>query len=75
MNKILIFIIVFSAIQVKAQKDNSIAEVRKNKYQIELGFRSIQNIYTNTLSATILFKKKYQAGDLIDVSSLKFLRG
>ncbi len=74
MKNILTFIIVFLAIQLNAQTENSISEVRKNKYQIELGFRNIQSIYANTFSATILFKKKFQTGDLIEVNSVKFLR-
>ncbi len=74
MKNILTFILVFLAIQLNAQTENSISEVRKNKYQIELGFRNIQSIYANTFSATILFKKKFQTGDLIEVNSVKFLR-
>jgi len=74
MKNILTFIIVFLAIQLNAQTENSISEVRKNKYQIELGFRNIQSIYANTFSATILFKKKFQTGDLMEVNSVKFLR-
>ncbi|HRI34524.1 MAG TPA: hypothetical protein PLD02_12290, partial [Saprospiraceae bacterium] len=66
MKNILTFIIVFLALQLNAQTENSISEVRKNKYQIELGFRNIQSIYANTFSATILFKKKFQTGDLIE---------
>lgn len=61
-------------IQAIAQTDNSISEIRKNKHQIELGFRSIMSIYDNTSSATILFKKKFQTGDLIEVNSVKYLR-
>ncbi len=74
MKNILTFIIVFLALQLNAQTENSISEVRKNKYQIELGFRNIQSIYANTFSATILFKKKFQTGDLIEVNSVRFLR-
>lgn len=61
-------------IQLQAQKDNTLSEIRKNDYQIELGFSSIRAIYNNTSSATILFKKKYQTGNLVDVNSVKFLR-
>jgi hypothetical protein len=57
-----------------SQTDISISEIRKNKHQIELGFRSIKSIYDNTASATILFKKKHQTGELIEVNSVKYLR-
>ena len=56
------------------QQTESIEEVRKNNYQIELGFNSIQSIYSNTSSATVLFKKKYQRGRLIEVNSVKYMR-
>ncbi len=74
MKLLLASILVFVAIQLNAQKEHSISEIRKNKHQIELGFRSIRSIYSNTSSATILFKKRYQTGDLIDVNSVKFMR-
>jgi hypothetical protein len=74
MKIILTAIIALIVIPLNAQKDNSISEIRKNKYQIELGFRSIKSIYDNTASATILFKKQVQTGDLVEVNSVKFLR-
>ena len=61
-----------SSQEVKLKTD--ISEVRKNKFQVELGFRSIKNVYDNTTSATVLFKKKYNPGKLIDISSIKYLR-
>ena len=67
-------ILVLLTLQLNAQKDNSISEVRKNNHQIELGFRSVKSIYDNTSSATILFKKKLQTGGMIEVNSVKFLR-
>ncbi len=51
-----------------------ISEVRKNKYQIELGFSSIRSIYTNTSAANIMLKKRFRTGELIEVNSVKFLR-
>jgi len=53
---------------------NTISEIRKNNYQIELGFSSIKSIYSNTSSASIFFKKKYRTGNLVEVNSMKFLR-
>lgn len=74
MNKILLAFTILFSFQLNAQKDNTISEVRKNNYQVELGFRSIKSIYDNTSSATILFKKKLQSGDLVALNSLKYLR-
>lgn len=74
MRIILTTIILLLSIKAVSQTDNSISEIRKYDHQIELGFRSIKSIYANTSSATILFKKKYQTGDLIEVNSVKYLR-
>lgn len=79
MNKIfscIILIAFFQGVLFSQNAGNTpkIDEIRKNNYQVELGFRSIQNIYNNTAAATIMFKKKYNAGKLIDVKSIKFLR-
>jgi len=74
MKYILTLITTLLVLQLNAQTSSSISDVRKNKYQIELGFRSIKSIYDNTSSATILFKKKHQTGDLVDVNSVKYLR-
>ena len=67
-------ILLIIVVKAFGQQTESINEVRKNNYQIELGFPSIQSIYSNTSSATILFKKKYQRGQLIEVNSVKYLR-
>lgn len=56
-------------------KKGDMSEIRRNNYQVELGFGSIRSIYDNTASATILFKKKYNQGDLLDVTTVSFLRG
>lgn len=79
MNKLLSIstLILFLGIDLSGQSDKlatDISEIRKNKYQVELGFRSASSVFYNTASATILFKKKYNRGKLIDVSSIKFLR-
>jgi len=74
MKKVLTVITTFLILQLNAQTNNSISEIRKNDYQIELGFQSIKSIYNNTSSATILFKKRYETGDLVDVKSVKYLR-
>lgn len=67
-------ILIFYIVIAHSQQTESISEVRKNEFQIELGFNSIQSIYSNTSSATVLFKKKYQRGRLIEVNSVKYLR-
>ena len=54
---------------------SDISEVRKNKYQIELGFRSIESIWKSTTSGTIIFKHRVRTGDLIDVKAVKYVRG
>ncbi len=72
-----IILVAFFGVNLCSQNSDNkpkIAEIRKNNYQIELGFSSIQNIYSNTAAATIMFKKKYNPGELIDVSSIRFLR-
>ncbi len=66
--------ILLISLQLTAQKETALSEIRKNKHQLELGFRSVKSIYDNTSSATILFKKRRQGGDLIDVNSVKYLR-
>ncbi len=73
-NYVLTIFALLLAIQLIAQTDTSISEIRKNEYQVELGFRSINSIVNNTTSATILFKKKYQTGNLVEVNSVKYLR-
>ena len=55
-------------------KNPNISELRKNNYQVELNFKTVQNIYNNTAAATLMFKKKYNPGELIDITSIKFLR-
>ncbi len=55
-------------------KNPNISELRKNNYQVELNFKTVQNIYSNTAAATLMFKKKYNPGELIDITSIKFLR-
>jgi hypothetical protein len=75
MTRIIVFaLILLNAVLVYGQQTESISEVRKNDYQVELGFNSIESIYSNTSSATVLFKKKYQRGRLIEVNSVKYLR-
>ncbi|MBK6546267.1 MAG: hypothetical protein IPG12_13510 [Saprospiraceae bacterium] len=72
-----IILVTFFGINLCAQNSenkSNISEIRKNNYQIELGFRSIQNIYNNTVAATIMFKKKHQTGDLIEVNSVNFFQ-
>ncbi len=56
-------------------KTVSISEVRKNNFQIELGLRSFKNIWDGTASGTLLFKKKVNFGELVEVNALRFLRG
>lgn len=67
-------LLLFCVLLTHAQQTESISEVRKNDFQIKLGFSSIQSIYSNTSSATVLFKKKYQRGRLIAVNSVKYMR-
>ncbi len=71
-----LLLLIFSAsiFAQQEEKKNNISEIRKNNYQVELGFRSIKSIYENTSSATILFKKKFNPGKLIDVNAVRFMR-
>jgi hypothetical protein len=69
--------VLFFATYLCSQTSKSISdigEIRKNKYQIELGYKTIQNIYSNSAAATILLKKKYHSTESKDVSSVKYLR-
>lgn len=56
------------------KKKTEISEIRKNNYQIDLGFNRIQSVWSNTSSAAILVKKKFNYGDLVAVNSLNFYR-
>lgn len=72
-----VILVVFFGINLFSQNmenEPNISEIRKNNYQVELGFKSISNIYHSTASATIMFKKKHNAGELIDVKAINFLR-
>ncbi|MFT4664750.1 MAG: hypothetical protein ACI9XB_001698, partial [Gammaproteobacteria bacterium] len=55
-------------------KTTELSEVRKNKSHIEIGLRSFKSIWDNTASGTILFKRTYSTGDLVEVNSIKLLR-
>jgi hypothetical protein len=72
----LAFLILFGAnlFGQDPKAEPSIREIRKNNYQVEFGYRSIQNITLNTAAASIIFKKKFSPGKLIDLTSIKFLR-
>lgn len=71
---ILIFICFIIPYSQTTEKKTNLSEIGKNKYQIELGFRSVQNIYNNTASATIMFKKKLKSEELNDNTNITFLR-
>lgn len=55
-------------------QDKSIDEIRKNDYQIELGFRSIESIWRNTSGATVLFKKKHKKRNLENPETQNYWR-
>ncbi len=48
-----------------------LSEIRKQKNHIDL---DIKNVFRGLGSATILYKRTYQSGDLIDVNSIKSIR-
>ncbi len=70
----------FTPQSIQAQLDSilskkvEISEVRKNNYQIDLGFSRFRSIWDNTSSAAIIVKKKFNYGDLVAVNSVNFYR-
>ncbi|MFN0013341.1 MAG: hypothetical protein ACKVU2_02230 [Saprospiraceae bacterium] len=48
-----------------------LSEIRKNKNQIDL---DVKNLFNGLSGATLLYKRSYQTGDLIDVSAIKLIR-
>lgn len=73
----LLVLVVFINQNVKAQNEerkSSLSEIRKNKYQIEIGFRTFKSVFDNTASASIIFKTKFSRGKLIDLNSVNYLR-
>ncbi|RMG85405.1 MAG: hypothetical protein D6714_06005 [Bacteroidetes bacterium] len=48
-----------------------LSEIRKNKNHLDL---DIKNIFSGLGNATLLYKRSYQSGDLIDVNSIRLLR-
>lgn len=77
MKQLTFLILVFFSLQIiegVAQDSKPLSEVRKNDYQVELGFRSVESIWKNTSSATVIFKKSYKTGELINVNSVNYMR-
>lgn len=48
-----------------------LSEIRKNKNQIDV---DIKNIFTGLNRATLVYKRAFQAGDLVDVNAIKLIR-
>jgi hypothetical protein len=48
-----------------------LSEVRKNKNQLDL---DVKNIFNGLSGATLIYKRTYQIGDLVDVNSIRLLR-
>ena len=55
-------------------QSTDLSEVRKNKNQIELGLSSFSRIWNGTTSGTLLFKRSYTGGDLVEVNAIKLVR-
>lgn len=69
---ILLFICLF--LQVYAQEESkgvTLSEIRKNKYQLDL---DVKNAFNGLSGSTLIFKKKYQTGEFIDVNAIKLIR-
>lgn len=68
------FLIVSAITSIFAQEIKSrtaISEVRKNKNQLEV---DIKNVFHGLGNATILYKRAYQSGNLVDVNSIQLIR-
>jgi len=69
-----LFATVFSLTATFSQDNQSgteISEIRKNKNHLDL---DIKNIFNRLEGASLIYKRSYQSGDLIDVSSIKLIR-
>ena len=65
-------IILLSASYAQEQTTGTeLSEIRKNEYKVDL---DVKNFFSGFNGASIIFKKKYQRGNLIDVSAIKSLR-
>lgn len=65
-------------VSVQAQdslQTTQLSEVRKNNYQVELGLSSFSGFLHGTAGASVLLKRKINFGKLIEVNSLRFVRG
>ena len=67
-------LIVFSTINTYSQSKKigtELSEIRKNKNHLDL---DIRNIFNGLGNATLLYKRTYQKGELIDVNSIRLIR-
>ena len=76
MKKLLIalFLIAFATGNIFSQEKKigaELSEIRKNKNHLDL---DIKNIFSSLSRATLLYKRTFQKGDLIDVNSIRLIR-
>lgn len=67
-------LLLFATSNTFAQKQKSgtkLSEVRKNKNHLDL---DIKNIFNGLGGATILYKRNFEMGDLIEVNAIKLIR-
>ncbi len=71
---ILLALLLLSITTIQGQKSEGgieLSEIRKNKNHLEL---DIKNVFTGLNNATMLYKRKYESGKLINVKQIKLLR-
>jgi hypothetical protein len=74
----LLSVLIFVSTEIVSGQDSlqtrPISEIRRNKYQVELGLGSISALWSNTTGGSVLFKKRMDIGELIDITSVKYYR-
>ncbi len=72
--RITVFLFVFATLNLFSQDKNigaELSEIRKNKNHLEL---DVKNIFNGLGNATLLYKRTFQSGELIDVNSIRLIR-